>query len=541
MMRVAFVVISFSIVFQTFGQVFPAKKGSWGLVDQSGNWVVEPIYDTVFAESEHLAVAISKTTAVYIDGKSNKFSVTLAYPENNSYRYGSSQYFIQSKIRNRSDMGYLLKAGLLYWHNELFLPSKLNLEIVELESYNADYSNYHPGFSKATMIKRMVIKHSSKYAENEYGPAQFYLIDSNNYLVRTQNKYGLINANEKWVIPPKYQQLWYLPSSQVPLKVESENLHAHKQIDNCSIFPFQSGNKWGFMNREGVEVIEPKYLAVSFFSSGKAAIATESGFGYIDTNDQWIIEPQYDIAYDFKGEIAPIFTNGKYVLLHQQGYVLVDSLQAKPIFKNPVFHFTTYNSEACVVTKDGKVFNSNQEDLKCSWYNNTMVVQVHGQIFLLPNSEWEKRKVIKKAHASKDGVLIVEVEGATFGVFDTYQSMWLIDAHYDRIDFNMSFFEDVVPEFVEFVDRRLEPLLWGQNAPLWLCTNNYIGRGYLDEIMIVEKRGKHFLFDLTRNKEVPLPKSIPFKPTDAVWYPYRDGKYVAEDERGRVFELDSKK
>ncbi|MBO4752382.1 MAG: WG repeat-containing protein [Bacteroidales bacterium] len=69
-----------------------------------------------------------------------------------------------------------------------------------------------------------------------------------------------------------------------------------------------SEGKWGFIDRTGDFVIEPKYDAARGFSEGLAAVRTgdeTSGkWGYIDKSGKWVIEPKYAEAQSFSEGVA---------------------------------------------------------------------------------------------------------------------------------------------------------------------------------------------------------------------------------------------
>ena len=75
---------------------------------------------------------------------------------------------------------------------------------------------------------------------------------------------------------------------------------------------------WGFLNKEGHEIIKPQYRAVSDFRLGLAAVQdTEGKWGYINLMGESIIPCQYTIAHPFND-------NGEAIVKTDNGYYTID-------------------------------------------------------------------------------------------------------------------------------------------------------------------------------------------------------------------------
>ena len=68
----------------------------------------------------------------------------------------------------------------------------------------------------------------------------------------------------------------------------------------------RDGRGWGFIDKQGNEVIEPRFPGAGAFSEGLAAVQVEGLWGYIDRNGQMVIEPQYEIANEFSEGLAVV-------------------------------------------------------------------------------------------------------------------------------------------------------------------------------------------------------------------------------------------
>jgi hypothetical protein len=54
--------------------------------------------------------------------------------------------------------------------------------------------------------------------------------------------------------------------------------------------------EWGFISKEGDFIVEPQYDEAYEFCEGLAPVKTGDKWGYIDKEGKFIIEPQFDDA-----------------------------------------------------------------------------------------------------------------------------------------------------------------------------------------------------------------------------------------------------
>ncbi|EAK1349894.1 WG repeat-containing protein, partial [Campylobacter coli] len=52
--------------------------------------------------------------------------------------------------------------------------------------------------------------------------------------------------------------------------------------------------KWGFIDKSGKIVIEPKFDGVGNFSEGLAGVELNGKWGFIDKSGKIVIEPKFD-------------------------------------------------------------------------------------------------------------------------------------------------------------------------------------------------------------------------------------------------------
>ena len=77
------------------------------------------------------------------------------------------------------------------------------------------------------------------------------------------------------------------------------------------LFQIKLNGKYGFIDKTGKVVIEPKFDAVSDFSEDLAAVRIENNlWGFIDKSGNWTIKPQFSWAYNFSEDLARVQVNG---------------------------------------------------------------------------------------------------------------------------------------------------------------------------------------------------------------------------------------
>lgn len=84
-------------------------------------------------------------------------------------------------------------------------------------------------------------------------------------------------------------------------KLEVLNDFSADYIDICSdkdFIAFKSGEKWGFVNSDGQVVIEPQYSEAKSFSNGLGAVSIDGEWGFVNKANKLVIECQFaDVDY----------------------------------------------------------------------------------------------------------------------------------------------------------------------------------------------------------------------------------------------------
>lgn len=111
--------------------------------------------------------------------------------------------------------------------------------------------------------------------------------------VKTGEKWGFIDQKGQEVVPPKYDDVH----------------HFREGFAAVCMGDWKTG-KWGFIDRTGKEIVPPKYDDAYAFCEGLALVLLEDQFGFIDTAGHEIVPPKYDDAFAFREGLAKVWIAG---------------------------------------------------------------------------------------------------------------------------------------------------------------------------------------------------------------------------------------
>jgi len=84
------------------------------------------------------------------------------------------------------------------------------------------------------------------------------------------------------------------------------------------------GDKVGYINTKGEEVIACKYHYISDFVNGLAKVRIDKLYGYINKNDEVIIPIKYNYIGPFQNDLAQVKIGDQFGLINKQGEELTE-------------------------------------------------------------------------------------------------------------------------------------------------------------------------------------------------------------------------
>lgn len=122
--------------------------------------------------------------------------------------------------------------------------------------------------------------------------------------VKFDGKYGFINPDGSWAIPPAFEQTDCMFSEGVAWFMERRD----------------GEEKYGFINRDGSVAIAPLYDEAWFFSEGVAVVKLDGKWGAVNHDGSWTVEPRFDfIAHRFGYGVVHAVLDGKEGFIYRDG------------------------------------------------------------------------------------------------------------------------------------------------------------------------------------------------------------------------------
>ncbi len=265
---------------------FPNNR--YGLINSSGDIVVQPQYDVIFEFSEGFAGVKVGSKWGFI-GKDGKFLIKPRF----QYINGSFSEGLACVMENYK-YGYINKQG--QW---------------KIKPRFDDANSFHGGIARIEMdgksgfidTNRQVVI-NSKFARvgnfsEGLAPAQKIAV----------GKWGYIDKKGNMVIPPTYD--FADPFSEGLAVVEKNNKEGFIDKTGKVILDFkydfaqnfseglanvEINKKSGYINHAGEFVIPLRFDSGSSFSEGLAAVGVGRLYGFIDTKGNMVIEPKFIVA-----------------------------------------------------------------------------------------------------------------------------------------------------------------------------------------------------------------------------------------------------
>ncbi len=125
-----------------------------------------------------------------------------------------------------------------------------------------------------------------------------------------QNQMAVVNIDNEWVVINKQGELLF-------------NRKFEDLISDGNIFRYKKNGKWGWLNSDGKEIIQPDYEDTPGFGGKNIAPVKSNGlWGYIDKKANFVIAPQFKEALPFYNNRAFVkFENNNWGTIDENGNI----------------------------------------------------------------------------------------------------------------------------------------------------------------------------------------------------------------------------
>ena len=154
---------------------------------------------------------------------------------------------------------------------------------------------------------------------------------------RKDNLTGFVSRQRVWVIGPRFEAVRDFSEGLAAVKIES---------------------KWGYAGRDGDVVIPPRFDEAREFYNGRAAVRIGKTFGYIDTTGELVIPARFGVARDFHDNRAwvvlgtrPCWSRSEHFDLYDFGRTLPQFMADQP----PDFRLLIPNCRYSLIKRNGEL------------------------------------------------------------------------------------------------------------------------------------------------------------------------------------------
>jgi len=180
--------------------------------------------------------------------------------------------------------------------------------------------------------------------------------------------------------------------------------------------------KWGYVNKAGQVVIEPKFDLAHFFHGKLSRVLIDRKWGVIDKTGRFVIEPQYQEMGPFRDGLACVIKNGKKGFINESGKIIVPIEYDSRVlseFKNGVA-IILKNDKRLYIDKNGNYITEDQfcKAAQCSYRKSPHPMQKDKKWGLVnTKKEFILQPQYDHIDEEKEGLFLVK-QGDLYGFID---------------------------------------------------------------------------------------------------------------------------
>lgn len=108
---------------------------------------------------------------------------------------------------------------------------------------------------------------------------------------------------------------------------------------NPDLMESSDTNRWMLLDATGAPRSEKRYDHAQSFTEGLARVKSGGRYGFIDSQEKWVIRPVWEAALGFQSGLCPVAKNGKWGYMDRSGKLVIapkwDQARAFPTPESP--------------------------------------------------------------------------------------------------------------------------------------------------------------------------------------------------------------
>lgn len=295
------------------------QGGRWGFVDAQGSWTIEPRYEEVRSFSEGLAAVRRGDTWSFVD-RSGETVITGPFGDANSFEGGMAAV--------RTDAGW----GFVDHRGEFVIPPQFEELLAESEfdgtfgslscfSEGLCAARVESGWGYIDRAGRWVVPPSF----DEAGWFREGLAAVRERTADGPGDVGFIGRSGEWVIEPRFQDsLWFsggraiafltepggADGSDAPVRAEPEQPSAAQGPPARAVMIDVAGRELAVVGWEAFGDVAGEVgdvlmaVAPDYLGEGLVPAERDGAWGFMDRNGRWVIEPRFGLVMPFRNGVA---------------------------------------------------------------------------------------------------------------------------------------------------------------------------------------------------------------------------------------------
>lgn len=240
------------------------------------------------------------------------------------------------------------------------------------------------------------------------------------------------------------------------------------------LYPFKKGSLWGYMDSNGNEIIVPQFPLAGFFYEDRAYVQIDDALGFINSKGEVVIKPQYPAADNFREGFSSAMEDEDWGIINAAGEWVIEPKYATPMpFHNGLAKFK----------------------LERGLFSTYGFINTKGDTAIAP--------VFEKAGDFNDGLCMASKDGSKYGYINT-KGEWVIQPEYEigvafKINGEYDFSDKDFSNGYVAVEKDSKYGLMDKTGKLVLpCTFEFIGK-FSEGLAPAKKGDKYGFIDIKGN------------------------------------------